>query len=628
MESEFLKFRDTVQRLHATLESLQRAVAGLEVAPLRGRDWYELLVRKLVPQLSDEAYLVVAVVGGTNIGKSVIFNHIAGCRASATSPLASGTKHPTCLVPASFTERHNLAEVFPGFELQEWSDADAALAEDDRHLLFWRRSEETPDNLLVLDTPDIDSDARINWERADHIRQCADVLIAVLTQQKYNDAAVKEFFRKAAAEEKLIAVVFNQCLLPDDEPYWPLWVSTFCDETGVDPEILYVAPNDRPAAEALKLPFYERPWPVDGAAPPANDQPRSLLADLSQLKFHDIKLQTLSGSLRHLTSEDAGIPTWLREIEQCSERYRAASELLAAHELARINDWPVVPDSVMIAEIRSWWQTQRTGWSATVHNVYNAIGKGVTWPVHFARDRLYGESVPPLERYREREWNTILTTVEKVYEKLTWLEELGNELLRPRLKKLLSGTSRAELLQQIHAEHQQVDLAAELEQLVSRELTEFQRQSPKHFEFFKRIDTIAAAARPATSVVLFVAGFGPAGNAIAPALTDAAVQGALHIAGDFAGGTVAVAVGEGVMSGAAAGAGWLEARFRRLHEAFTAERAAWLATLLKRHLLGDLPEELQAAASLTGRDEFRDVTAAVARLREQIEQIPATLETT
>ncbi|MFG0335800.1 MAG: hypothetical protein ACF8TS_20765, partial [Maioricimonas sp. JB049] len=133
---------------------------------------------------------------------------------------------------------------------------------------------------------------------------------------------------------------------------------------------------------------------------------------------------------------------------------------------------------------------------------------------------------------------------------------------------------------------------------------------------------------PATSVVLFVAGFGPAGNAIAPALTDAAVQGALHIAGDFAGGTVAVAVGEGVMSGAAAGAGWLEARFRRLHEAFTAERAAWLAALLKRHLLGDLPEELQAAASLTDRDEFREAAAAVAQLREQIQQIPATLETT
>ncbi len=32
-------------------------------------------------------------------------------------------------------------------------------------------------------------------------------------------------------EEKSILLVFNQCLLPEDEPYWPLWVGTFCEET-------------------------------------------------------------------------------------------------------------------------------------------------------------------------------------------------------------------------------------------------------------------------------------------------------------------------------------------------------------------------------------------------------------
>ncbi|MGV2333591.1 MAG UNVERIFIED_CONTAM: hypothetical protein LVR18_05525 [Planctomycetaceae bacterium] len=65
--------------------------------------------------------------------------------------------------------------------------------------MFWRPAAELPDWLLVLDTPDIDSDARVNWQRADAVRRSADVLIAVLTQQKYNDAAVKEFFRRGAA---------------------------------------------------------------------------------------------------------------------------------------------------------------------------------------------------------------------------------------------------------------------------------------------------------------------------------------------------------------------------------------------------------------------------------------------
>ena len=91
------------------------------------------------------------------------------------------------------------------------------------------------------------------------MRRCADVLIAVLTQQKYNDAAVKEFFRKAGDEDKAVLVVFNQCVLPEDEPFWPMWLETFCRATAITPEAVYLAPSDRRAAEGLRLPFFERP---------------------------------------------------------------------------------------------------------------------------------------------------------------------------------------------------------------------------------------------------------------------------------------------------------------------------------------------------------------------------------
>lgn len=70
-----------------------------------------------------------------------------------------------------------------------------------------------PPKLVLLDTPDVDSDAHVNWQRADIVRQAADVLIAVVTQQKYNDAAVKKFFRHAAAADKAIVLLFNQLIL-------------------------------------------------------------------------------------------------------------------------------------------------------------------------------------------------------------------------------------------------------------------------------------------------------------------------------------------------------------------------------------------------------------------------------
>src|SRR5580765_4693080 len=267
-----------VVRLADALETLDGQAGLLQLAPLAGREWYESLHRKLIPQLAAQPFIVAAVVGGTNIGKSVIFNHLAGGRVSATSPLASGTRHPVCLVPAGFETKHDLAAIFQGFELHEWISADAALEDCPEHRLFWKTSSALPSNLLVLDSPDIDSDAEINWLRADHLRHCSDVLVGVLTQQKYNDAAVKRFFRNAAGEDKAVIAVFNQCLLPEGESFWPLWLDTFSRETGIIPDLLYLAPNDRRAAEENRLPFFERRWrPGENGQPPAaGAEPRDL----------------------------------------------------------------------------------------------------------------------------------------------------------------------------------------------------------------------------------------------------------------------------------------------------------------------------------------------------------------
>ena len=301
-------------RLDGVLKRLSEECGSLKLAPLDSRDWYELFTQKLLPQLRDGASLIVAVVGGTNIGKSVVFNHLAGSRASATSPLASGTKHPTCLVPPALAEQSRLQEAFHAFQCTESNDADDALQESATDFLFWRTNSDMPDNLIILDTPDIDSDAAVNWDRADKIRRAADVLIAVLTQQKYNDAAVKQFFRQAATEGKLVIVVFNQCLLPEDEEYWPHWIGTFCDETGIEPEHIYLAPHDRRAAEENRLPFYERQL-SDKEAPIGKNEsesPRSLLDDLARHRFEEIKLQTLQGSVQQLFDLKKGLPSYLK----------------------------------------------------------------------------------------------------------------------------------------------------------------------------------------------------------------------------------------------------------------------------------------------------------------------------
>ena len=622
MSSPFGLCSQRVRQLLPALQQLAKVAHPLDLPTLAGQDWYELLVRKLIPQLGDDSFLVVAVVGGTNIGKSVIFNHLAGFRASATSPLASGTKHATVLLPPGFARQHTLRDIFPGFDLQSWDNAEQALAEDDRHLLFWRErdveaheDQQLPDNLLILDTPDVDSVARVNWERADHIRQTADVLVAVLTQQKYNDAAVKEFFRKAAIENKLVLLVFNQCLLPEDEEYWPIWVETFCSETGIRPAALFIAPSDRRAAEANALPFYERPWPLPaGYTPPAEDQPHDLMRELSDLRFGEIKLQTLLGSLKQLTDSDVGIPEWLNQIRERASEFSDAAEILSTNRLARIERWPNVPNRALIEQIRLWWGQQREGWAANVHGFYNRLGQFVSKPFQMLRDHTQGPATPPLEAYRNQEWQTILDAVEGVFDKLTWMRDLGNPLLVPRLDRILSGTARGEFITALHEQHNQLDFPDEIQSLVSRELATFRQDSPDYYKFFRRLDSFAAATRPAVSVVLFLTGAGPVGDMLMPAVTDTALQGVLHVAGDAVGGTVLTTVGDKVLSeGAATSTGYLEARFRQLHTAFAQQRAHWLTTQLTT-VLGELPVELAAAARIPDSPEFTAVAEQTAAL--------------
>ena len=252
----YQSFAAQVQRLDRALSALESQAAAAGVAPPAGQEWFDLLRNKLLPQLDLPPLLVVAIVGGTNIGKSVIFNHLAGEVASASSPLAAGTKHPVCLVPPGLDDPLLLQRLFKPFLLRAWQSPDDPLVDTPENRLFWRRGPTMPPRLLLSDAPDVDSDVTVNWQQARAIRQAADVLVAVLTQQKYNDAAVKQFFRAAVEAQKPIVVLFNQCELEADRDYWPQWLATFCQHTGARPELVYVVPYDRRAAEELRLPFF------------------------------------------------------------------------------------------------------------------------------------------------------------------------------------------------------------------------------------------------------------------------------------------------------------------------------------------------------------------------------------
>ena len=124
MPADYRTWSSRVRQLDRGLAALGSMAASVGVWAPAGQSWYELLRRKLLPQLDVEPLLVVGIVGGTNIGKSLLFNHLAGEVASGVSPLAAGTKHPICLVPTGLDDPALLTRLFDGFDLRRWESAE------------------------------------------------------------------------------------------------------------------------------------------------------------------------------------------------------------------------------------------------------------------------------------------------------------------------------------------------------------------------------------------------------------------------------------------------------------------------------------------------------------------------
>jgi len=590
---------EPIRRLNSALNRLRPLAEQLAAAPPPdGFPWFHLLKNKLVPQVAGEPWLVVAVVGGTNIGKSVVFNHLVGENASAVSPRAAGTKHPVCLVPKQFADQHRLAELFSSFELRPWSAAEDSLQECNDHLLLWRLGRNVPPRLLLLDTPDIDSTAEVNWERADHVRHAADVLVAVLTMQKYNDAAVKKFFQHAAHADKSVIIVFNQVDLEGDRTFWPDWLETFCRTTGVDPQFVYVVPYDRQAAERGELPFYDVGH--DGRTPP--DKPASLRDELAAMHFSEIKLRTLRGALKVVLDDFEGAPVWLRSLASAAERFQKA-EMALNRWKGLTTQWPELPQALLRREFLNWWDERRDVVTRTIHTTYRKVGEGIGWVYR----KLVGTEAKTEETllagYLQEEKKTVTRCFEQLFEELEKLASNDDPVLAPRLSRLLGGSEREQLLQRLQEAHEQLPpVSQDFRKYLRSEFDAWAANNPGTIMALRITDKAFACVRPAITTTLAIVGGGP--------LFDVAANQALDLA-------ITVGGGEAIASTAGQGATHALAQvFVTCLQEYTRRRAEWFKNWLRTNLLGELLNELQQGAQITSTEEYRQVQQALTELKQ------------
>lgn len=249
MKTDSYAFQDGISGFHAVLADLDTVLGDyphLHAAVFEETDeWRRLLQHKLVPQLSASGCLIVAVAGGTNTGKSTLFNLLLRERKSAACCTAAATCAPVLVCAEERFQEAVGGELLPEFSaLPLEAPEDATRYEMPGETLWVTTSPALPERLALLDTPDVDSIERRNWLVADHIRAAGDVVIAALTPEKYKDARVVDFFRQAHASGRQVVPVMNKANPNNDYAAARVQLAEFVRDAALDAPVCFAVPFD------------------------------------------------------------------------------------------------------------------------------------------------------------------------------------------------------------------------------------------------------------------------------------------------------------------------------------------------------------------------------------------------
>ena len=609
---------DIVEPLCSDVTALGPAARAVGAPDPVELPWHTHLFGKLRPQLSREPVLVVAVCGGTNTGKSLVASGMAGVTISLSTPEAARTRHPVASLPGGRAEGIDIGGLFPGFTVRRWRserdaiDAAAGPGEAD-DILIWKEDStgRQPTRVVLLDTPDIDGTLRDNWHRAELVRDAADVIVAVLTQQKYNDAAVREFFRAAAVAGKTTLVVFNMVDWPRQRVRIGGWLATFRDATGIEPAAVYAAPYDADAADAGRIGFH----PVSGCPSDAEgDAPiavpgTGIVTDLAARDLDRIKLAAMAGSLTIVLDPVEGVEGWLDRFTVEARAWQESRRRLAGAAHVEVT-LPSAPREVVWNEIWEWLEPRRSGFDMAVSRVYRFAGRGVAWTT-----RALGLGRDPRERREDFAAEELASLKQALGD---FVERLDDACARDaRLATVLTprlvDADRAAWFADLQQRHASLPVVSEdYRRFVRAELDRFARDNPATVRWIVAALNAGAVARPAITV-----GLGLAGAAVVPAA--AATAGSLttlvHTAGDVVVGTAATLAGEGALGLTAAG---LRPLVERLFAGWSAERSRVLAESIHDVVLGGAMDEIDRLASAAARPEPERIRRLLHVAREGI----------
>ena len=607
---------ERVMALCDAVEVLDAAADGLGAEVPDDAAWRGQLFEKLRPQVASQPVIVAAICGGTNTGKSLIANALAGAPLSRSILEAARTRHPVASIPQSLSASAEVAGLFPGFSVQPWTSDDDALSDADDHLLFLRpeTSGRQPDWLALLDTPDIDGTLCDNWARAQLVRDAADVLVAVLTQQKYNDAAVRDFFRAAARAGKTVIVVFNMIEWPQQRPRLAGWLEGFTAGTDVRPAAVFAIPWDREAAACGEPQFYDVSEEIRGQPSTAELSPltgRDLVQRLAAQDYLAVKRDAMRGALAVVVDPHRGLPAWLTRLEDQAASWQEACVLISERVRVQL-DLPPVPRELVWNEVWSWLEPKRSGFDLTVSRVYRVAGRGIGWA-----GRRMGLLVDPAQRQADHAAEELSALKAALGDFLDRLDAVAREQpeLEAALGPVLSDGDRQSWFAELARRHAAMPLISrDYAAFVREELDRFERENPGTVRLILTALNVGAVARPAVTV-----GLGLAGAAAVPPAAAAAggLSVFVHNLGDVVVGAAASLAGETAIEATAAG---MKSLLERLFAGWAAERGDLLARMIHEVVMGDALGVLESRAEVGQRAEIQQARQLLRELTADLMQ--------